>query len=101
MTDHSEGMSYLQTLPRRLVTLYLPLSIIVLVLLFPFYWMAITAIKPKEHLLDLEAHNPYWTLSPTLEHIHALLFETDYPLWLWNTMFIDRKSTRLNSSHRL
>ena len=26
-TDHSEGMSYLQTLPRRLVTVYLPLSI--------------------------------------------------------------------------
>jgi multiple sugar transport system permease protein len=89
-------MSYLQTLPRRLVTLYLPLSIIVLVLLFPFYWMAITAIKPKEHLLDLEAHNPYWTLSPTLEHIHALLFETDYPLWLWNTMFIAVAATVLS-----
>jgi multiple sugar transport system permease protein len=44
MADHSEGMSYLQSLPRRLVTLYLPLSIIVVVLLFPFYWMALTAI---------------------------------------------------------
>ena len=31
--DHSEGMSYLQSVPRRLVTLYLPLSIIVIVLL--------------------------------------------------------------------
>ncbi len=27
--DHSEGMSYLQSVPRRIVTLYLPLSIIV------------------------------------------------------------------------
>ena len=44
--DHTEGMSYLQTLPRRLVTLYLPLSLILFVLLFPFYWMALTAIKP-------------------------------------------------------
>ena len=26
--DHSEGMSYLESLPRRLVTLYLPLSLI-------------------------------------------------------------------------
>ena len=25
-SDHSEGMSYLETIPRRLVTLYLPLS---------------------------------------------------------------------------
>ena len=28
--DNSEGMSYLQSVPRRLVTLYLPLSIIVI-----------------------------------------------------------------------
>ena len=52
--DHSEGMSYLQSVPRRLVTLYLPLSIIVFVLLFPFYWMGLTAIKPDEQLLDLD-----------------------------------------------
>ena len=30
MTDSSEGMSYLHNVPRRLVTLYLPLSIIVI-----------------------------------------------------------------------
>ena len=89
-------MSYLSTLPQRLVTLYLPLSIIMLVLLFPFYWMTMTAIKPKEHLLDLDTHNPFWTLSPTLEHIEALLFKTDYPLWLWNTMFIAVSATVLS-----
>ena len=42
--DDTEGMSYLSTLPRRLVTVYLPLSIIMLVLLFPFYWMTVTAV---------------------------------------------------------
>ena len=94
--DASEGMSYLSTLPQRLVTLYLPLSIIVIVLLFPFYWMTMTAIKPKEHLLDLDAHNPFWTLSPTFEHIQELLFKTDYPTWLWNTMFIAVAATVLS-----
>jgi multiple sugar transport system permease protein len=94
--DESEGMSYLSTLPQRLVTLYLPLSIIMLVLLFPFYWMTMTAIKPKQHLLDLDTHNPFWTLSPTLEHIEELLFKTDYPLWLWNTMFIAVSATVLS-----
>src|SRR5258707_4845616 len=49
--DHAEGMSYLETLPRRLVTLYMPLGIILVVLLFPFYWMTLTAIKPDEQLL--------------------------------------------------
>src|SRR5262245_37827582 len=77
-TDYSEGMSYLQTLPRRLVTVYLPLSIILIVLLFPFYWMALTAIKPDDQLLDLNRYNPFWTWTPTFRHIRKLLFETYY-----------------------
>ena len=84
--DDSEGMSYLHSLPRRLVTVYLPLSIILLVLLFPFYWMALTSIKPDEQLLDLDTYSPFWTWNPTLKHISKLLFETDYPIRLWNTM---------------
>ncbi len=95
LTDTTEGMRYLERLPRKLVTVYLPLGIIVLVLLFPFYWMTITAIKPKEHLLDLNTHNPFITWSPTLEHIRALLFETNYPVWLWNTMMISVVATIL------
>ena len=94
--DHSEGMSYLSTLPQRVVSLYIPLVLIVVVLLFPFYWMVITAIKPKEHLLDLDEHNPFWTWQPTLEHITELLFRTEYPQWLWNTMFISVAATLLS-----
>jgi multiple sugar transport system permease protein len=94
--DHSVGMSYLESLPRRLVTLYLPLSIIVIVLLFPFYWMALTAIKPDEQLLDLNTYNPFWTWNPTFKHIHKLLFGSYYPLWLWNTMYVAVCSTILS-----
>ena len=93
--DNSEGMSYLDTVKTRFVTVYIPLLLILFVLLFPFYWMVITAIKPKEHLLDLDAHNPLYTLSPTFEHIRALLFESEYPRWLWNTMFISVSATIL------
>ena len=94
--DRSEGMSYLETLPRRLVTLYLPLAIILIILLVPFYWMALTAIKPDEQLLDLDKFNPFWTWTPTFKHIAKLLFETSYPLWLWNTMMIAVASTVLS-----
>ena len=86
--DHSEGMSYLQKLPKRLIQLYMPLGIIVTVLLFPFYWMALTAIKPDDQLLDMDRVSPFWTTAPTLKHVTKLLFETHYPLWLWNTMFV-------------
>ena len=94
--DHSEGMSYLHSLPRRLVTLYLPLSIILLVLLFPFYWMALTSIKPDEQLLDLDTYSPFWTWNPTFKHIAKLLFETQYPTWLWNTMLVAVCATALS-----
>jgi multiple sugar transport system permease protein len=72
----SEGMAYLETLPRRLFAYYLPLAIILIVLLFPFYWMALTAIKPDEQLLDMDRISPFWTWTPTLKHIKKLLFET-------------------------
>ena len=94
--DHAEGMSYLETLPRRLVTVYLPLSIILLVLLFPFYWMALTAIKPDDQLLDMNRVNPFWTTAPTFKHIYTLLFDTYYPLWLWNTIFVAVSATVLS-----
>ena len=86
--DHSEGMSYLQSVPRRIVTLYIPLSIIVVILLFPFYWMALTSLKPDNQLLDMETYSPFWVWHPTLKHFHKLLFESYYPHWLWNTMYV-------------
>ncbi len=95
-SDESDGMSYLESLPRRLVTLYLPLFIIVVVLLFPFYWMALTSIKPDEQLIDMDKFNPFWVVKPTFKHIYKLLFETEYPRWLWNTMYVAAASTALS-----
>ncbi|KMO31628.1 sugar ABC transporter permease [Methylobacterium tarhaniae] len=94
--DNSEGMAYLDTLPKRVVTVYLPLFVILVVLLFPFYWMALTAIKPDDQLIDMETYNPFWVVSPTLKHISKLLFQTHYPLWLWNTMMISVAATVLS-----
>jgi multiple sugar transport system permease protein len=94
--DHSEGMAYLETLPRRIVTVYVPLVLIMIVLLFPFYWMVLTSIKPDEQLLDLETYNPFFVTAPTFKHIYKLLFETSYPRWLWNTMMISVVATFLS-----
>ena len=90
--NDSVGMDYLQSLPRRWATIYLPLGIFVFVLLFPFYWMVITAVKPNEDLLSRQT-NPFWTLKPTFAHFHKLLFETPYPSWLWNTVLVSVVST--------
>jgi len=94
--DDSEGMSYLESLPRKVVTLYLPLFVILIVLLFPFYWMALTSIKPDEQLIDMDKFNPFWVIHPTFKHISKLLFETQYPRWLWNTMYVAVGATALS-----
>ncbi len=57
-------MSYLNRLPRRIVVLYLPLAVFVFVLLFPFYWMAITAVKPNSQLTDYSNYSPFWVVRP-------------------------------------
>ncbi len=88
----SQGMHYLTSLPRRVVTVYLPLGAFLIVLLFPFYWMVITAFKPNEELLSREG-NPFWVVHPTFAHINKLLFETDYPSWLWNTVLVSVVAT--------
>jgi multiple sugar transport system permease protein len=94
--DESVGTSYLDRLPRRLVVLYLPLALFVFVLLFPFYWMTVTALKPNNELTDFNNHNPFFPSSPTLQHVSYLLFETSYPGWLWNTMLVAVGSTALS-----
>ncbi|HYE40021.1 MAG TPA: carbohydrate ABC transporter permease [Ramlibacter sp.] len=91
-TDGSQGMAYLNSLPRRVVTVYVPLAVFVFVLLFPFYWMAVTSFKPNDELLSREG-NPFWVVKPTLAHIHKLLFQTAYPEWLWNTVVISVVAT--------
>jgi len=86
------GMSFLDSVPRKMVTVYLPLVVFLIVLLFPFYWMAITSVKPDAELLSREG-NPFWVINPTLSHFYKLLFETSYPQWLWNTVLVSVVST--------
>jgi multiple sugar transport system permease protein len=91
----TQGMNYLMSVPRKLVTVWLPLSVFLVVLLFPFYWMVITTLKPNEELLSREG-NPFWVKNPTLAHINKLLFDTAYPDWLWNTVLVSVVATFLS-----
>jgi multiple sugar transport system permease protein len=85
--DEGAALSW-QSKQRRVVTVYLPLLCFVFILLFPFYWMTITAIKPNAEMFDYKNYSPFWVVNPTLANINKLLFETSYPRWLFNTMLI-------------
>ena len=81
---------------RRMVTIYVPLICFLIILLFPFYWMTITAFKPNAELYDYRTHNPFWITSPTLDHLRLLLFGTAYPRWLLTTMTVSVCATFLS-----
>ena len=91
-THDTQGMNYLVSLPRRVVVIYIPLLIFLFVLLFPSYWMIVTSIKPNGELL-LRSSNPFWVIGPTLAHFKHLLFETEFPTWIWNTLLISAVAT--------
>ena len=96
LSDATEGMSYLDGGVRKLIHVYLPLFVIMVVLIFPFYWMVLTAIKPDAQLIHLDEFNPFWVVDPTLTHIQKLLFDSQYPRWLWNTMYVSVIATALS-----
>jgi len=55
---------------------------------FPFYWMFITTFKTTLDLVDTR-NNPFlFNRPPTLENLDVLFFNTQYGLWVWNTLLV-------------
>jgi multiple sugar transport system permease protein len=89
-------IGYMESIPRRVVTVYIPLAIFLFVLLFPFYWMGVTTFKSNEELYNFRDFSPFGVAQPTLNNINRLLFQTSYPTWLLNTMIVAVVSTFLS-----
>src|SRR5258708_5500414 len=84
---------------RRWVFFTLPLGGFIVALLFPFYWMMITTVRPDKELYrpwNAPNYTPFWTTNPTFEHIMYLLDETLFSTWMLNTMFISLVSTAIS-----
>jgi multiple sugar transport system permease protein len=78
---------------------YLPMGMFILGLLFPFYWMLVTTLKPDGELYRPWNHalySPFWTSAPTLDHVKNLLQETLFGTWMWNTMLIATVATLIS-----
>ena len=55
------------------------MALFLLFLLFPFYWMVITSVRPDGELYrpwNSVNYNPFWTWKPTLDHVRYLFEET-------------------------
>jgi multiple sugar transport system permease protein len=71
----------------RMLRLYLPLAACLILMLFPFYWMLITSIKPNRELYSQKIM-PLIVHQPTLKHYVDLLTETNFITWTYNTMLV-------------
>ena len=80
--------------PVRALRLWLPLGFFLIFALFPFYWMAITSLKPNQELYNPQLM-PLIVRHPTLKHYVDLLGETDFLVWTWNTMLVATVSTAI------
>jgi multiple sugar transport system permease protein len=76
-----------RSLAARTRQVYLPLGVLLVVMLFPFYWMLITSIKPNRELYNARLM-PLIVQQPTLKHYIDLLYETNFLTWTYNTMLV-------------
>jgi multiple sugar transport system permease protein len=84
---------------RRWIYFYIPLTAFILWLLFPFYWMLVTSVRPDRELYRpwmAPNYTPFWTMHPTLVHITDLLTGTLFIRWMANTLFIAILSTLIS-----
>ncbi|HUL02892.1 MAG TPA: carbohydrate ABC transporter permease [Gemmatimonadales bacterium] len=76
----------------RAIRVYLPLSILLILMLFPFYWMLITSIKPNRELYNARIM-PLIVYQPTLKHYVDLISQTNFLTWTYNTFLVAAVST--------
>jgi multiple sugar transport system permease protein len=79
----------------RWIRIYIPILVLILVTLFPFYWMAVTTFKSPSELFDFN-QSPLFVRQPTLEHWKQLLLHTNFPRWTINTTIVAVVSTAIS-----
>jgi multiple sugar transport system permease protein len=79
----------------RTIRLWLPLGAYMIFTLFPFYWMAVTSLKPNSELYNRKIM-PLLVYHPTFKHYVDLLTETNFLVWTWNTLLVSVISTAIS-----
>lgn len=70
----------------RIAVLYVPLAILLLFLLFPFYWTFVTSIKPEKELYGSVV--TYWPQSMTFESYRKLFVDFNFLQPMYNSFLV-------------
>src|SRR6266702_4679340 len=76
----------------RILITYIPLVILLIFLLAPFYWMIITSFKPDGELYNASI-SPLVVWQPTLDQFKQLFELTPYLEWAGNSILVSSLST--------
>jgi multiple sugar transport system permease protein len=71
---------------------YLPLAILLLGMLFPFYWMVLTSFKGLGEVFDYTTM-PLWVVEPTLSNYVYLFEKVDFGRWFLNSILVTVSTT--------
>lgn len=80
---------------KRVLRLWLPLGFFLVIELAPFYWMAVTSLKPNAELYNTRLM-PLIVYHPTLKHYVDLITETSFLTWTYNTTLVAVASTAIS-----
>ena len=78
-----------------MLVFWVPLTLFVVITLFPFYWMLLASLKANSELYNLRSF-PFWVSTPTLDHYKYLFEKTLYARWLMNTLIVAVSSTAIS-----
>jgi len=70
---------------------YSGLGFLLVLVLFPFYWMTITSFKTEDQMRSLVSM--FWPSPAVLENYTQLLTKTDFLIWFRNSAFVAISST--------
>ena len=76
---------------KRIAT-YVLMALVLIVLLFPFYWMVLTSLRSQ---VDNTSAVPVWFFQPTLENYRNVIRGNDFLEFTWNSLVIATLSTGL------
>lgn len=76
---------------KRLLLLFLPLAVVLVFLLFPYYWTLVTSLKPNAELYSTQV--VYWPVHPTLSAYGKLFGEFNFLKPIWNSFIVATATT--------
>lgn len=78
----------------KIAVLYLPLAILLIFLLFPFYWTFVTSVKPEKELYGTIV--TYWPQNITFESYRKLFFDFNFLQPMYNSFLVAAVTTILS-----